>query len=172
MAGNNDFISTLEQEEDRLFDELGKNPVFARNPGFQRLMKLHTLRSDYRQMDVVVPAPKPESKPARPAKPPKRAKRTAKGLFQPKPTAGSAHGSKTKEIVAAAVSHFRKTQQRATSGELVKALSAMGVEVGGKNPGSSMSAFMSNSPRLFDNVKGEGYGLREWAAPANGGAPH
>ena len=164
MASNTDFISTLEQEEDRLFEELSKNPAFAQNPGFKRLMKIHLLRSDYRAT-AEIPAPvNPNPKPNRVAK---KAKRNTKGLFQPKPAKGSAHGSKTKEVVAAAVTYFRRTRQRATSGEVVKALANMGVDVGGNKPGSSMSAYLSNNPRIFDNVKGEGYGLKEWTDAVN-----
>jgi hypothetical protein len=74
--------------------------------------------------------------------------------------------SPTSQISAEAAHYLRITGERATSGEIYKAIASKGVEVGGKKPGSVVSARLSAS-EIFDRTP-EGYGLREWL---DGGAP-
>lgn len=81
----------------------------------------------------------------------------------------SPHGqgkSQTAIILAAAVAHLRESGKRATSGALVRALAEKGVQVGGKKPSATLASYLSHSA-LFDNVAGEGYGLKDWG-PAPG----
>jgi hypothetical protein len=60
-----------------------------------------------------------------------------------------------------ATNYLREKGTRATSGELVAALTSRGIDIGGKNTAWKLSSILSGSP-LFDNVRGEGYGLTEW----------
>jgi hypothetical protein len=70
-------------------------------------------------------------------------------------------GTQSGAIVAGAVAYLRRKSARAPSGEIAKMLVAQGIVVSGKDPGSTVSSYLSHSA-LFDNVKGEGYGLVEW----------
>ena len=51
--------------------------------------------------------------------------------------------------------------RRAPVTEIMEAVLAEGIRMGGAKPISTLSSFLSHHP-AFDNVRGEGYGLAEW----------
>jgi hypothetical protein len=58
--------------------------------------------------------------------------------------------------------------KRATSGQIYRAILGKGVEVRGNNPSAVVAAQLTACGAVFDHIKREGYGLREWS---NGDAP-
>ena len=58
--------------------------------------------------------------------------------------------------------HLRELKRRATSGELVPVIRARGVVLPGDNPRAIVASVLAAASE-FDNIKGEGYGLRDWA---------
>jgi hypothetical protein len=72
-------------------------------------------------------------------------------------------GTQTETIVTAAAVYLREKNARAPSGEISRALQAHGISVGGKDPSATVAAYLTHSP-LFDNIRGEGYGLVEWSS--------
>jgi hypothetical protein len=70
-------------------------------------------------------------------------------------------GSKAAVIVRAAESFLKKRHKRAQSSEIVQALQEAGIDLPEEKPSAFVSSYLSTSA-LFDNVKGEGYGLVEW----------
>lgn len=71
------------------------------------------------------------------------------------------YGEKTKAVESAAVSFLTQRGFRATSSDFLPYMSEVGIELGGKNPNSTLASFLSTSKR-FNNLKGYGYGLVEW----------
>ncbi len=76
-------------------------------------------------------------------------------------TYGSNPNSRTTAIVNAAVTYLRQKGSRAETPEIQRALIAAGLNVGDARP-DTVSSCLSHSP-LFDNVRGQGYGLVEWS---------
>jgi hypothetical protein len=62
-----------------------------------------------------------------------------------------------------AVDHLREQRHRTKAPEILQVLRAHGIEMPGTSPVQYVAAILSKS-ELFDNVRGEGYGLVEWAA--------
>jgi hypothetical protein len=73
-------------------------------------------------------------------------------------------GSQQEAILTGAVKYLRMKNERAQSGDILKALTDQGVVVGGQKPSATLSSYLSHSS-LFDNIRGQGYGLVEWSQP-------
>lgn len=58
---------------------------------------------------------------------------------------------------------MRVKGKRATSAELLGVMAAQGIQIEGKSPINSFSSMLSYRKEIFDNVRGEGYGLVEWS---------
>lgn len=71
-------------------------------------------------------------------------------------------GTKTARIEAAAVNYLKKKGSRATSGELLNAMTAAGIVIGGAEPNKALSSYLSNSKALNNVRELGGYGLQEW----------
>jgi hypothetical protein len=72
-------------------------------------------------------------------------------------------GSKSAVIIRASEAFLKRHRRRAQSSEIVQALQEAGIDLPEEKPSAYVSSYLSTSP-LFDNVKGEGYGLVEWQA--------
>ncbi|MBV9202921.1 MAG: hypothetical protein JOY83_24915 [Alphaproteobacteria bacterium] len=69
--------------------------------------------------------------------------------------------SDTSKVLAGAAEYLELIGRRATSREILEALSARGIKLNAKDPMTSVSSSLSHSP-MFNNVLGLGYGLAEW----------
>jgi hypothetical protein len=72
-------------------------------------------------------------------------------------------GSKSAVIIRATESFLKQRRKRAQSSEIVQALQEAGIDLPEEKTSAFVSSYLSGSA-LFDNVKGEGYGLVEWQA--------
>ena len=72
-------------------------------------------------------------------------------------------GTQTKAVTTGAAAYLGEKGSRAPSTEIAKALLVRGVAIGGKDPSATVAAYLTHSP-LFDNIRGEGYGLVEWSS--------
>lgn len=87
------------------------------------------------------------------------------------PNPGRQPQSKRSLWLNSATNYLRQKGARATSGELVKALISRGIDLDSEtNPAWKLSSILSGAPNL-DNVRGQGYGLKEWSKPNGGQAP-
>jgi hypothetical protein len=140
-----DIIRAARQEEERLLRDLQAMPIY------QKLEAVRALLAAY----SVEPLPQ-------------TATVTAEGRgtlsISAKITAASRPriGSKAAEVVDAAIQYLRQTGRRAQSSEIVEGLTKMGIHLDAPNPTSVVSSYLSTS-KIFDNVRGKGYGLAEWA---------
>jgi len=70
-------------------------------------------------------------------------------------------GSKKEQVETVISTFLQERGTRAQSGEMMEIVERAGIELGGDVPSRSLASFLSTSP-LFNNVRGEGYGLAEW----------
>jgi hypothetical protein len=79
--------------------------------------------------------------------------------------------SLTTQIIVTAEDYLRQIQRRAQSLEILQVAQQRGIEVKGNKPTTVVASILSHCD-TFDNVRGEGYGLREWSAgTAESGGP-
>jgi hypothetical protein len=69
--------------------------------------------------------------------------------------------SQRRIIIDAAVQYLRHKGGRAPTPEMLEDFEKKGISVSGKDKVGTISSYLSQSP-LFDNIRGEGYGLTEW----------
>jgi hypothetical protein len=74
----------------------------------------------------------------------------------------SRKGSLTSQVIAVAEDYLRKVQRRAQSLEILRVAQEHGMEVKGEKPTTVVASILSHCD-LFDNVRGKGYGLKEWS---------
>ncbi|MGE5539425.1 MAG: hypothetical protein ACM30I_12475 [Gemmatimonas sp.] len=73
-------------------------------------------------------------------------------------------------IIGEAVKYLREKKQRVNSTVMAQDLQARGVNLRGNNPAATLSAYLSAAKDQIDNVRGEGYGLKEWSSSKSGGS--
>lgn len=79
----------------------------------------------------------------------------------PRPESRQPQGdNEAARVVAAAKEVLKERGHRMMSGPMAEILTARGVQIGGKNKASRVSAYMSAARDTFDNIRGQGYGLR------------
>jgi hypothetical protein len=112
----------------------------AQTPDARRLAVLERFISEYRSIEPV--------------------QRVVAEVFQSRLKYGRA-GSASAIVIEGAESYLKKIKRRAMSGEIATELQQRGIKIPGQNAMAAVSSYLSTS-ELFDNVKGEGYGLKEW----------
>jgi hypothetical protein len=139
IAKQIDFLEAAKAEERRLLAELHATPAY------RRLEAIRATLNAYKD-DLGLASTNPAK-----AEP---------GLTATTPAQQPT--SKRSIWLNGATNYLRQKGARATSGELVQALISRGIDLGSEtNPAWKLSSILSGSP-LFDNVRGEGYGLTEW----------
>lgn len=130
-----DILEIARREREKLLAELSKNP------SFQKLQQVNRLIDTYEAVDGSPDnARAPVSRPI---------------------LSGPRASSKVAAVDEAVSNHFKLTGKRASSGELLHVVQNAGIEMTGRVPSKTLSAFLTNS-RKFNNLKGFGYGLAEW----------
>jgi hypothetical protein len=136
-----DFLEAARAEERRLLAELEATPAY------KRLEAIRATLSAYDDDNLGSGVPN-QIQPVDPVRQPK---------------------SKRAIWLHNVTNYLREKGARATSGELVKALASRGIDLGGDKAAWKLSSILSGANHL-DNVRGEGYGLKEWSKP-NGPMP-
>jgi hypothetical protein len=144
-----DFLEAARAEERRLLAELEATPAYKRLKAVRATLDAYTgeFAVTSGSMTIAV-APSLEGD-----------KGDDRDLATPNPERQPQ--SKRAIWLTGATNYLREKGARATSGELVAVLTSRGIDLGGKNAAWKLSSILSGSP-LFDNVRGEGYGLTEW----------
>jgi hypothetical protein len=133
-----DYSLVLEREIENL------RAIIAKTPEGQRLQLLERHLMEYR---AIAPAGTSVLVPHHPAK---------ENLAR-----YGRDGSKAAVIVRASESFLKQRRKRAQSSEIVQGLQDAGIGLPEEKASAFVSSYLSTSA-LFDNVKGEGYGLVEW----------
>ncbi len=69
-------------------------------------------------------------------------------------------------VIEASAEFLRRKGARADSVEIQGELVRCGILEDGPRDRSKITSYLGRAKALFDNVRGEGYGLREWQTPA------
>jgi hypothetical protein len=152
-----DFLEAARAEERRLLAELETTPAYKRLKAVRAILDAYTgeFAVTSNSMTIAV-APSQEGG------------KGDRDLAIPDP--GRQPQSKRSIWLNGATNYLRQKGARATSGELVEALTSRGIDLGSENPAWKLSSILSGSPDL-DNVRGKGYGLKEWSKPNGGQTP-
>ena len=118
--------------------------IIAETPEGKRLSLLERHLKEYRQLGM----------PSDPVMVPQHPLKAETGRY-------GRDGSKAAVIVKASEDYLKRRRKRAQSSEIVQALQEAGIDLPEEKASAFVSSYLSTSP-LFDNVKGEGYGLVEW----------
>ena len=135
------LLQAARDEERRLINELRTDPVY------QKLELVRLLIAAYEAAPGSIPA-----------------SISAHATTQAPRAAGrvsSREGSKASSHIAEAQAFLREKGTRAQTREIMEALKARGVVFDSEKPVAALASTLSHSA-LFDNVRGEGYGLVEW----------
>jgi len=69
-------------------------------------------------------------------------------------------------VIAASADFLRRKGARAGSAEIQEELVRCGILVEGPRDRSRITSYLGRAKAMFDNGRGEGYGLREWQTPS------
>jgi hypothetical protein len=140
------IISELRKEQARLREELQRSVVYQQMMAIEGLLALYGL------------SPQTDARPAADAPP------------IPK-TRPSRDGTVAAGVIAAARQHLQSVHRRAMTKEIVEAVLKSGVLAESRNPYAAVSSYISTAKDVFDNMKGQGYGLVEWREGSASGTP-
>jgi hypothetical protein len=136
----NDIAKQARREADRLELELDTNPIF------RKWKRAIALAEEYEAQAASIPVP----------------------ISVPKAIASEivkASGPTASERVQqAGIAFLRRHGRRAKAKEIYDAIKEQGLPIKGGDPIATVAAHMSNAKTLVNNVRGEGYGLKEWDA--------
>ncbi len=135
------FLEAAKVEEARLASELERVPAYI------RLMAVRQLISTY------------DTQPA--AALSSTSDQTEASLHAKRGRSSTRAGSVASTVITEAASFLKQRGSRAQTLEILAALKQRGLSFSSKNPAGSVSSALSHNA-LFDNVRGEGYGLVEW----------
>ena len=68
------------------------------------------------------------------------------------------------QVRSLVIPYLRETGTRVQSNKILEFIQDKGVVLGGQNPIATLSSYLSGTPEL-DNIRGQGYGLKEWSEP-------
>lgn len=141
------LLQAARDEEHRLVDELRPNPTFRKLEIVRNLIAAYETGERAGGItafaNVTIPGPRASGR------------------------ASTREGTKAFSHISEAQAFLRNKGARAQTREIMEALQARGVVFEGEKPMAALASTLSHSA-LFDNVRGEGYGLVEWA---NSGDP-
>jgi hypothetical protein len=71
-------------------------------------------------------------------------------------------------VIEASADFLRRKGARADSAQIQEELVRCGILQEGPRDRSRITSYLGRAKAIFDNVRGEGYGLREWWTPTSG----
>lgn len=139
-----DLLVAARAERIRLLQELRKIPVFRQYEAVRAVVEAYGEVNGDAADTARRFTPSVDGAPARPER----------------------EGSKATLIARAAENFLQEKKARAQSPEIMRAVLAQGITLSGDNPLPALSSVLSHNS-LFDNVRGQGYGLVEWKSEDN-----
>ena len=129
------FLSEARREEQRLAAELQANSTFVRLEAVRNLIAAYAPVMMSTDGTMMEPSKAEQQTPV---------------------------SSPASEIIEAAEAYLATKGQRAQTAEILNALLANGLVVGGQKPGNTLSSYLSNTKSRFNHERGKGYGLASW----------
>lgn len=131
------LLQLAQAEESALLAELRKHPAFAKLEAVRALLAAYDAANK----------PTPNVFAARPPGP------SARPTERP--------GTLGARVVQQAEAYLDRMGRRAPASEILEAIMAAGITIGGEKPINGLSSTLSHHS-AFDNVRGRGYGLSAW----------
>jgi hypothetical protein len=144
-----DLIKSLRERQDALREELLEDPKFQEYDLVTQLLQRH-------EASVVVTKPIPLMESVKVSSQQRKLAVRPRAHFQRTATGMAA-------VVEASADYLRRKGSRAGSAELHSELVRRRILHSGSDDRSKVTSYLGRKKDLFDNVRGEGYGLREWA---------
>ena len=146
-----DLIKALRERREELRNELQEHPLFQEYELVCRLL-------ERREASVSIPSP------LRPKAPRRKPAPQQQPVDRPAPFTRTDKGMNA--VIEASADFLRRKRARADSAEIQKELVRSGVLEDGPRDRSRITSYLGRAKAVFDNVRGEGYGLREWRTPS------
>lgn len=134
---SSDLLQMAREEEGRLIGELRNNPTFRKLEAVRAMIGAYEAAAVTGFAHASLQAPR------------------AAGRISAR------EGTKAFSQITEAQAFLREKGRRAQTREILDALEARGIVIGSDKPLATLASTLSHSA-LFDNVRGEGYGLVEW----------
>jgi hypothetical protein len=152
-----DLIKALCERREELRNELQEHPSFQEYELVCRLLERH-------EASVSTPS---SLRPKAPQRKPALRRRPApqqQPVDRPAPFARTDRGMNA--VIEASADFLRRKGARADSVEIQKELVRSLILEDGPRDRSRITSYLGRAKAMFDNVRGEGYGLREWRTPS------
>jgi hypothetical protein len=152
-----DLIKALRERREELQKKLQEDPAFQEYELVCRLL-------ERREASVPIsPSLRPKTPQRKPASQRKPAPRQ-QPVDRPAPFTRTDKGMNA--VIEASADFLRRKGARADSVEIQKELVRRGILEDGPRDRSRITSYLGRAKAMFDNVRGEGYGLREWRTPS------
>ncbi|MGC2198633.1 MAG: hypothetical protein WA633_00575 [Stellaceae bacterium] len=152
-----DLIKALRERREELRNKLQEDPAFQEYELVCRLL-------ERREASVPIsPSLRPKTPQRKPASQRKPAPQQ-QPVDRPAPFTRTDKGMNA--VIEASAEFLRRKGARADSVEIQKELVRRGILEDGPRDRSRITSYLGRAKAMFDNVRGEGYGLREWRPPS------
>jgi hypothetical protein len=152
-----DLIKALRERREELRNELQENPSFQEYELVCRLL-------ERRETSVSIPSSLPPKASQRKPAPQRKPALQQQPVDRPAPFTRTDRGMNA--VIEASADYLRRKGARADSAEIQKELARSGILEDGPRDRSRITSYLGRAKAMFDNVRGEGYGLREWRTPS------
>lgn len=160
-----DLIKALRERREELRNELQEHPLFQEYELVCRLL-------ERREASVAAPssdrpkAPQRKSAPKLQPAPKRQPAPQQHAVEGPAPFTRTERGMNA--VIEASADFLRRKGARADSAQIQEELVRCGILQEGPRDRSRITSYLGRAKAIFDNVRGEGYGLREWRTPTSG----
>jgi hypothetical protein len=152
-----DLIKALRERREELRNELQEHPSFQEYELVCRLLERH-------EASVAIPSSlRPKARQRKPV-PKRQPAPQQQPVDRPAPFTRTDRGMNA--VIEASADFLRRKAARAESAEIQEELVRLGVLQEGPRDRSRITSYLGRAKATFDNVRGEGYGLREWRTPS------
>ena len=149
-----DLIKALRERREELRNELQEHPSFQEYELVCRLLEHHETSA--------IPSSLPPKAP--PLRKPVPKRQRQQPVDRPAPFTRTDKGMNA--VIDAAADFLRRRGTRAESAEIQEELVRRGILEEGPRDRSRITSYLGRAKAMFDNVRDEGYGLREWRTPS------
>jgi hypothetical protein len=152
-----DLIKALRERREELRNELQEHPSFQEYELVCRLLERH-------EASVAIPSSLRPKAPQRKPVPKRQPAPPQQPVDRPAPFTRTDKGMNA--VIDASADFLRRKGSRAESAEIQEELVRRGILEEGPRDRSRITSYLGRAKAMFDNVRGEGYGLREWRTPS------
>jgi|SRR5271155_3630436 len=146
-----DLMKALRERREQLRNDLLEDAVFQEYDLVCRLLERH-------EASVAQPSSPRRKAPPRQPPPPQEP------INRPAPFTRIEKGMSA--VIEASADYLREKGARAASAEIQEELVRRGILAASPGDRSKITSYLGRAKKVFDNVRGEGYGLIEWRTPS------